>query len=339
MLPKIMLRRTLSALLSFSGIHAILEHLWLSDRAFVLMYHRIKSSVDQPPYHVQSGMFVTAATFEKQLAYLRKTFEIILLDDLVAKARKGESLGRYCALTFDDGWRDNYSEAFPLLKKYAVPATIFLSTGFVGTQRTFWPEEVISWLTGGDIDSLADGQAPSSVARFAAELSGLNQADSAMFCEWAIELLKQKSLQDREDILTHLRGVSSGSSSTRQMLSWEEAQEMVHSGLVRFGAHTVNHELLDQLPLQRARDEISLSRDEIESRLEQKVSAFAYPNGNHNARVRQILDADGFDVAVTTRKGFFEQGVPFLEVPRIGLHEDVSCTIPMLRSRILLHAF
>jgi len=339
MMPKIMLRRILSALLSFSGIHAILEHLRLSDRAFVLMYHRVLSPVGQLPHYVQPGMFVTAATFERQLSYLRNKFEITFLDELVAKARKGERIGRHCALTFDDGWGDNYSEAFPLLKKYGVPATIFLTTGFVGTQRTFWPEEIISCLARLDIGSLTGYQAPQSFIRFAGEIGGVKRADLETLFEGAIELLKKKSPQDREEILSHLRGAFNGEPPPRQMLNWEEAREMAQSGLVRFGAHTVNHELLDQLPLQMVRDEIYLSRQEIEQRLEQKVTTFAYPNGNHSKAVQQLLVEGGLEAAVTTRKGFVEHGMSFLEIPRIALHEDVSTTIPMLRSKILMQAF
>lgn len=339
MTRKIRIRQIMSALLSFSGIHALLERVYLSDSAFVLMYHRVLSSVGQVPHHVQPGMFVTAATFEKQISYLRDTFEIIFLDDLVAKARKGERIGRYCALTFDDGWGDNYSEAFPLLKKYDVPATIFLSTGFVGTQRTFWVEEISSCLACLHAGSLAGDQGPPSFARFVGEVSGLKRMDLETFLEGSIELLKKKSPHDREEIVTHLKGYLCSEHAPRQMLSWEEVREMSHSGLVRFGAHTVNHELLDQLPLQMARDEIYLSRQEIEQRLEQKVTTFAYPNGNHSKAVQRILVEGGLDAAVTTRKGFLEHGMSFLEIPRIALHEDVSTSIPMLRSKILMQAF
>jgi peptidoglycan/xylan/chitin deacetylase (PgdA/CDA1 family) len=123
------------------------------------------------------------------------------------------------------------------------------------------------------------------------------------------------------------------------MLSWDEAREMSLSGLVRFGSHTVNHEILDQVPLEKARDEITLSREEIEHRLGGTVRTFAYPNGNYSESIRDFLAENGFNAAVTTRKGFLTREMPLMEIPRIAIHEDVSNTIPMFRSRILLRKF
>ncbi|BCS54957.1 polysaccharide deacetylase family protein [Geobacter sp. SVR] len=338
MTPKIFIRRVLSALLSSTGIHALLERLYLSDKAFILMYHRIVPMSERLPPHVQPGMVVSATTFEKHVSFLRGRFKIVFLDELMAKVRKGESIGRCCALTFDDGWRDNYSEAFPILKKYAVPATIFLATGYVGTRKTFWTDEVSSCIDRLNIGAMAEVQAPDSVRRFSGELEGL-QKKAELFREELIELLKKKSPHDREEILAHLLGDLSVATTERLMLNWEEAGEMAESGLVRFGAHTVHHELLDQLPLQRVREEVQFSRMEIENRLRQKVTTFAYPNGNCSESVRQIVKEYGFDAAVTTRRGYLESGISPLDAPRIGLHEDTCATIPMLRSRVLLQAF
>lgn len=339
MRSKLVLKRFLSNLLSFSGIHGLLEHLRLSEKAFILMYHRVLPATGQLPEYVQPGMFVTTATFEKQISYLRDRFEILFLDEMSAKVKKGEPLGGQCVLTFDDGWLDNYSEAFPLLKKYGVPATIFLATGFVGTNKTFWPEEITSCLAGVDVASLGRDETPSSMLRFAGELDALKQANRETFYEQAIEMMKKKTPDEREEILAFLRTAFSSKVHERQMMNWEEAREMSESGLVRFGAHTVNHELLDQLPLPSVRNEVSISRCEIEQRLRQKVCAFAYPNGNHSRNVRQILEEEGFHTAVTTRKGFLEHGCSGLDFPRIALHEDVSATVPLLRSRILLKQF
>ncbi|ABQ26515.1 polysaccharide deacetylase [Geotalea uraniireducens Rf4] len=339
MTRKIKFRRMVSALLSSSGIHSLLERVCLSDRAFVLMYHRILPSAENQAYYVQPGMFVTTVTFEQQVAYVRDHFEVVFLDDLVKRALKGAHIGRHCALTFDDGWRDNYTEAFPVLERYRVPATIFLSTGFVGTPRTFWPEELCHYLERIDLGTFAGIGAPPSWSRFTGMIGRFKCHGREWFLDRSIETLKAFAPSDREGILNYLRSMLGAEPVPRQMLSWEEAREMVHSGLVRFGAHTVNHELLDQLPLHRARDEISLSRSEIERRLEQKVTTFAYPNGNHSEAVRRIVEEGGFDAAVTTRKGFLRRGVSFLEIPRIALHEDISTTIPMLRSKILLQAF
>lgn len=336
---KIKIRRMFSALLAASGIHLLLERICLSDRAFVLMYHRIQPSAENQACYVQPGMFVTPVTFEQQVAYVRDNFEVVFLDDLVEKAQRGEYIGRHCALTFDDGWLDNYTDAFPVLERYRVPATIFLSTGFVGTTRTFWPEELCYYLERIDLGTFSGINAPPSWDRFTGMIGRFQCRSREWFLNRSIETLKAFALSDREEILKYLRNMLGAQAIPRQMLNWDEVRKMGLSGLVRFGAHTVNHEILDQVPLRRARVEITDSRNEIERHLGTKVRSFAYPNGNHNAGVRQLLAENGFDVAVTTSKGLLGHALPFLEIPRIGLHEDVSATIPMFRSKILLHAF
>jgi len=336
---KIKIRRIFSALLAFSGIHFLLERICLSDRAFVLMYHRILPSAENQACYVQPGMFVTPVTFEQQVAYVKEHFEVVFLDDLIEKAQKGEYIGRHCALTFDDGWRDNYTAAFPVLERYGVPATIFLSTGFVGTTRTFWPEELCYYLERIDLGTFADINAPPSWDRFTGMIGKSQCRSREWFLDRSIETMKVFTLSDREEILNYLRNMLGAQAIPRQMLNWDEIRKMGLSGLIRFGAHTVNHEILDQVPLRKARAEIIVSRNEIECHLGTKVTTFAYPNGNHNAGVRQLLAENDFDVAVTTRKGLLGHALPSLEIPRIALHEDVSATIPMLRSKILLHSF
>ena len=86
-------------------------------------------------------MYVTTDTFDRQIQFLKKKFEVVHLEELLSNVLSGRQIGRHCAITFDDGWLDNYTQAFPILTKYQIPATIFLSTGLIGTNRLFWPEE------------------------------------------------------------------------------------------------------------------------------------------------------------------------------------------------------
>ena len=324
--------------MSYSGLHSILEDLCLSDRAFVLMYHRILPSAVNQPVYVQPGMFVKPETFERHMAYIKNNFEVLFLDDLVAKAMAGETIGRHCALTFDDGWRDNYTAAIPILKKYQLPVTIFLSTGYIGATKTFWPEELCQYLEQIDLDLLKDDAAPDSWRYFTSLITSYKSLGRECFFDQSIATLKRFTASEREDVLNYLRNMLNVRPLPRQMLNWDEARNMCQSGLVRFGAHTVNHELLDQVSLPRAGTEIIDSRDEIERQLGSKVKIFAYPNGNHNPEIRQILAQNGFNAAVTTRKGLIDHKLPLLEIPRIALHEDISATIPMFRSEIIRYA-
>lgn len=336
---KLYVKKLISSALSMSGTLTSLEKHCLNNKAFVLMYHRILKLTNLQGVNYQPGMYVSTDSFSKQIAFLKDRFEVVFLEDIVERIINGENVDGLCAITFDDGWRDNFTDAFPVLKASCVPATIFLATDYVGTGRIFWPEELCYYFDRNMVDKPAFDNAPPSYIRFSEEISCFHKCMRETFFDRSIEILKAYSPSDREEILGYFRGMLKADPMPRQMLNWDEVREMLSSGLVRFGAHTVNHEILDQVPLENARDEISKSRGDIEQILGCKVSTFAYPNGNYNESIRDFLAESGFKAAVTTRKGFLARGAPLMEVPRIAMHEDVSNTIPMFRSRILFRKF
>lgn len=335
----LLIKQILSELLSFFGIFFLLESRYFSDKAVILTYHRIIADPYSQPYFIQHGMYVTPATFEKHILFIKKKYKVIFLDDLVDKIKKGDDIGRYCAITFDDGWLDNFKEAYPILTKYRVPATIFLATGFIGTNRLFWPEQFCYLLEHFMTSKLVLSEAPPSFYRLTEEMNSFSTSDRAVYFEKAIEVLKSYLPDEREEILHYLRQKCTLNFIPRQIVNWEETREMYKSGLIRFGAHTDNHVILDQVPCQIVDDEISKSREEIEKRLGEKIRTFAYPNGNHNEEIRAILITNGFDAAVTTCKDFVDYKTTIMQLPRIAIHEDVSNTIPMFRSRILFKKF
>ena len=108
-------------------------------RVIILMYHRILEDDDVLIASIQPGMYVTRSSFERQMAYVNKYYEITSLEDLTKMwACDGFDRSKaYCVVTFDDGWRDNYLNAFDILKKYNIPATIFLATEYIDTGRRF----------------------------------------------------------------------------------------------------------------------------------------------------------------------------------------------------------
>lgn len=339
MTVKILIKRVFSKLLSSTGILFLAERFILSDRAAILMYHRVLSTAENGTNFIPPGMYVSPASFEKQISFLRDRFEVVFLDELVEKILNKENIARHCAITFDDGWRDNYTAAFPILEKYRIPITIFLATGFVGTNKMFWPEEICNCFQNNKICLSALNNGPPALIRLLKEVGEYRQGKQEKFLNRIIEILKGYSPGQREEILEYLRSTHNAAVIPREMLSWYEARKMLASGLVRFGAHTVNHEILNQVSLQKARGEISQSRQEIERRLGSKVRLFAYPNGNHNKCIQMILDECGFEAAVTTCKGLQDCGMPLMEIPRVAIHEDISNTIPMFRSRILFRQF
>jgi len=232
-----------------------------------------------------------------------------------------------CALTFDDGWRDTHSVAFPLLRKHGVPATVFLATGYVGTRKWFWPERLAFLLAASG--RYAEGKVAAAV-------------------DGRIEELKGAPADERERVLGEMekecraRGVVLP--EERQTMTWDEAREMADAG-IKFGSHTVNHVILTEAPPEVVERELVESKREIEAELGREVVSFCYPNGNWSPAVREAVGRAGYRYAVTTQAGVIRggkavashrtpKGTDALALARIGVHEDVARTRAQLMWRI-----
>src|SRR5262249_18896749 len=106
--------------------------------------HRVLPRNEVESTFVQPGMYVTPETLEHHLQFLTRHFELLTFRELLAKWDCGDwnERARYCAMTFDDGWLDNYRYALPLLRKYGAPATIFLPTALMGSNARLWSDRL-----------------------------------------------------------------------------------------------------------------------------------------------------------------------------------------------------
>ena len=119
------LRRALDAGLEWSGANRRARRRLDGTRAAVLMYHRVLPAPDAERLAVEPGMFVTPETFERQLEWLEASFRVLPLSEVVARLADARPLPeRACAISFDDGWRDNHTHVLPALARRGLPATI-----------------------------------------------------------------------------------------------------------------------------------------------------------------------------------------------------------------------
>jgi len=116
----------------------------LRGRVVILAYHRVLTQKDLAAHFVQPGMYVLADVFESQMRFVREHFCLLSIGELFQRWKSGglDERSRYCVITFDDGWLDNYVYAYPVLRRLGIPATIFLPTRFVGTDEWFWPDKL-----------------------------------------------------------------------------------------------------------------------------------------------------------------------------------------------------
>jgi peptidoglycan/xylan/chitin deacetylase (PgdA/CDA1 family) len=338
MKASIKIKSALASLLHLAGVNSWKLGRYSRDDIAILMYHRVVPIGEMGPA-VQAGMVVEPDTLDLHLRYLRNHFEIIRLSDLSSFRDDAFDLPKkpLCVLTFDDGWYDFREYAYPILKMYEVPATVFLPTDFIGTDRWFWTDRV-----GYLLDRVAQSRDDANCASLSAdhllgELVGVSGTQE-MRLERAIALLKPHKIEKIEQILSELSSAL-GEGSTpagRAFLSWEEVREMSDSGIVSFGSHTAGHALLTTLTEAQARHELRKSMDVLIAHKAAVASfvSFSYPNGSFSERLSEMVREAGYHVAVTTQDGWYRQGGNLYTVKRIAVHQDMASTEAMFASRI-----
>jgi peptidoglycan/xylan/chitin deacetylase (PgdA/CDA1 family) len=293
------------------------------------MYHRVLPDRSAAA-EVEPGMYVTVNTFRRQMEFLRDDYRVLSLTELLERKARGLDLSGCCAITFDDGWLDNFALAFPILRALQLPATVFLPTGFIGTEDWFWPQEALRLAS-----AMQAGFEPPADLRLVLALCG-SQGPTP---ERLAAVLKELGPEVRNRMIAVCRQLPAAAPRQRLVMNWPEVRQMAASGLIEFGAHSVSHELLDQVDENAAAEEIGTSRLRIEEELGRPCRLFSYPNGNHTARLMALVAQHGMSGAVTTRRGYLDREANPLAVPRIGMHEDVSSTLALFQTRILLRRF
>lgn len=288
----------------------------------ILCYHRVVPREKLEGVFSTPWMIVYQDSFERQMQYLRDYYNVMTLSTYFLSIKNGERIPKKTVIvTFDDGWEDNYLHAFPVLKRYGIPATIFLTTGFVGTEKIFWPERVIFSLKN-LAEQGADRALPVTLPGFFRESSpGRNLEHD--WLKW-IETMKDMNDSERNVLVGKLEKLSPkmGASQIKsnRLMTWEQAREMRENG-IEFGSHGVTHRLLTSLNIADVRKEIQDSRKTMEKKLGVPVDSFAYPNGNYNERIIEILRDEGYALAVSTDPGLNSKHTDLFRLKRICMDE------------------
>ena len=297
------------------------------------MYHRIVSP-DECEMFLQPGMFVKPETFEMHMKTLLSETTVIPLNEVlnsVGRSAGKTSLKPLCAVTFDDGWKDFYDNAFPILKSMNVPATVYLPTNFIGTNGWFWTDRLAY------IWKQKTRHALKSSNPVLQELS-LITGPFASQIEKALAVLKKQPLDTIEPLLNELATACGVSSSMpgRAFLNWHEVKEMHDSGLITFGSHTADHHILTTIDDREIENQLLSSKQKLigEHAASAQSVSFCYPNGNYSEGIERIVKNSGYSFAVTTKTGWNTLSQDPFALNRIGIHQDLASTKPMFLSRI-----
>jgi peptidoglycan/xylan/chitin deacetylase (PgdA/CDA1 family) len=288
-----------AGLLRASGL-LYLARKWVQRHgAIVLTFHRVLTDSELQQTASLPGMIVRSNTFSGFLKHASETCEFVNL----ARDPDWERTGKLkLAVTFDDGWSDNATSAYPAALRYHAPLTIFIVPEKTGAELPFWPER-----TAAALDRASDG-------------SGRN----AIMIERAIETLKALPVEERERRIGVMAGSppsGRASASVDRTMTWEQIAEL-HAVGVTFGSHTSTHEILTTIPPARAEQEINSSRALIQEKLESPCTLFSYPNGDCSAPVRRLVADAGYKFAFLNQDpGVWTRDCdPFL-IPRVNVCE------------------
>ena len=276
-------------------------------RLSVFIFHRVLPEPDQ--------LFpdeMHARRFDEVCGWLKSWFNVLPLDQAVARLKTGTLPARAACITFDDGYADNHHVAMPILQRHGLTATFFIATGFLDGGR-MWNDTIIETIRGSttpllDFSSLGLGQYPvTTIDQKKATIAAL------------INKIKYRPVAERISITEQLAHLAQVELPHDLMMTAHEVKAMRHAGM-QIGAHTVSHPILARLSDEQARQEIGDSKIVLEKLLGERVGLFAYPNGkpgeDYMPQSVDVVRSLGFDAAVSTQWGTSGTGDDPLQIRR-----------------------
>lgn len=292
-------RHMISNMLQRSGVNAA-ALARRCDSLMVLCYHRVLDADDPARSRTHPAMVTSKHVFEQQMETISREFQPITLHEALDWLNGRTPIPpRAVLVTFDDGWADTYTNAFPVMRYLGIAGVVFLATGFVGTDNRQWTDAIY--------ESVAARAGPAVAAR-------------------EVEQLKSVPSSLRSDFLSSFGLIAPSRLEHSPNLDWPQIKEMAAHGF-EFGSHTRTHLILPDEPEEDIVRELQLSADDIAVRLARRPAAFAYPDGRYDARTARLVQNAGYAVAFTTDENLVTRQSPRFALPRLCIHDGVSAAL------------
>jgi peptidoglycan/xylan/chitin deacetylase (PgdA/CDA1 family) len=308
-----------------------------NGKALILMYHRV-ADVRPDPW----SLSVSPQHFAQQLEVIRKYAQPIRLRDLVAALEGGGVPSGAVVLTFDDGYADNLLTAKPLLERFDIPATVFVTSGYLQDQREFWWDELdrilLSSITLPEVLRLTIhetgyqwelGEACHSTGDYWQRHRSWKASESSPSARHTLyvdlwRLFQPLADSERRKLLAELlkwARVEPGTRASHRTLSMEEVVTLGRGGLIEIGSHTVTHPLINELSAPLQWKEIRGSKTKLEEILRQPVTSFSYPFGAYAPEIIPIVRQAGFDSACSTIESTVRSDTDPFQLPRVEIKD------------------
>ena len=297
-----------------AGIVGKVERLVWDRSPVILMYHRVAASPDD-----LWGIAVDPGRFDEQMGALKRVREVVPLDEVLAWQTNGRKSGKpLAAITFDDGYHDALTQALPILERHDCPATVFVVSGLVGSDRGFWWDELVRVF----MTAPADG-APLRLAIGGRASTWRLPDDRAGRQRVCRQVRRRLRNLDPDEIDQQLDSISAWARLSRRLdagdrlMTAEEVARLSQS-LVGIGAHTVRHPSLPSLTPESQLREMAESRRACEDWTGRSVEHFAYPFGHYDRSSLAAARAAGFRSACATTPGVVRPGSDPFRLARIS---------------------
>jgi peptidoglycan/xylan/chitin deacetylase (PgdA/CDA1 family) len=301
----------------------------------ILAYHRVLDYDAKNFPFDEAVVSASCDAFYQQMKFVRSNFEVISFADLLECEQSGRRFPqRGLIITFDDGYGDNYTHAFPILKEFNLPATIFLVTGHIGTSKLFW------W----DVVAYAIKHTPLAEKVFPdishQNLRLVDKRDEAfaiqMILGWIKHVPDDICRKFVEKLPGELQVEMSDEVGKGLLLTWDEVKEMANHR-IEFGSHTVTHPILANVSEARLHWEISESKKMIEQHVGKETIVMAYPVGRKSKfrlTAQEAVAKHGFRYAVSYEEGAVAQkSYNRFAIPRI--HVETEYTKRLFRANLM----
>jgi peptidoglycan/xylan/chitin deacetylase (PgdA/CDA1 family) len=297
----------------------------MDGKATILMFHRVTDTF------FDVSLLIKRKTFEECLKYITQSYPVISMDFLSQNFDKWERIpDDRVVITFDDGWIDFHDTAYPILNRLKIPATVYLTTGFVSSECGYWQERLNSLL----LQIVANKKVFSkkddivSMPEINLKLKDLiSKSEDTQIIFKFIGYLKKfthdiilKTISDLEDLLKEYSIIIS-EDEHRSFVNWDEINSIKDPN-ISFGSHTVNHPILTNEQTNVVKDETNKSKEVIEKETGRNVLHFCYPNGNYDDGIKKIV-SESYKSACTTKAGFVSKDSDIYGLNRIGINEEM----------------
>ncbi len=322
--PQPSLRRRLyfglQSALYYSGAASFYVRTMTAGGAIILMYHSVAKAPEAD--WIDPAVHLPANVFEEQMAYLAARRHVIPLAELVQALEANTAIPRETVvITFDDGYLDNYTVAAPILARYNLPATLFVTTAPLAKGSAQWVDQLYGAFRGRTNDQLS---VSSEIGARVFDLA--DEAERTEAYETLNRMLIAADVEQREAILGGVREqLRPESPELRLNMTWDDVIAMRKEyPNIEIGAHTRDHLDLTGHPEERVREDIAGGREDIEDRLGAAPTLFACPYNRNNETVRRLANEAGFRCATANGSALIGKGHDPYQLMRAGAPLNTS---------------